>query len=87
MPKILADEECELCLGTGWQTEPPTVVGQNEDGTDILSEPRISMCRCALVKSEDEEEEEDFDDEGMDDDDEDGPVSPYNFGGSLVLAH
>ncbi len=90
MPRFIVDEECLICLGSGWQTDPPIVLGQNEDGTDILSEPKIMMCRCALVKgdedNEDDDEEEDYDDEN-EDEDEDGPPSPYNFGGSLVLAH
>lgn len=85
MPRIASDEECVLCLGTGWQTDPPIVLGQNEDGVDILSEPRISMCRCAMVEADDEEAE-DYDDEN-EDDEEDGPISPYHTGGSLVLAH
>lgn len=85
MPKIVSDEECVLCLGTGWQTEPPIVLGQNENGMDILSEPKIMLCRCSMVEDRDDEEEEDFDDENMDDDD--GPISPYQTGGSLVVAH
>lgn len=85
MPELISDEECVLCLGTGWQTEPPIVLGQNEDGTDILSDSRISMCRCALIETREDDEDEDFDDENLDEDEE-GPISPYDFGGSLVLA-
>lgn len=84
MPKIIADEECVLCLGSGWQTEPPVVTGKNEDGSDILSEPRISMCRCAFCDDrEGDEEDEDID---YDDDDDDPPF-PWGYGNSLVLAH
>ncbi len=84
MPTIKGDEECVLCLGTGWQTDAPIVLGLNEDGTDILSEPRVAMCRCALLEQP-SDEDEDFDDENMDDDSH-SPLSPYDFGGSLVLA-
>lgn len=87
MPKITSDEECVLCLGTGWQTDPPIVLGQNEDGTDILSEPKIMMCRCALVEGneDNEEEDEDYDDENEDVDDD--ISSPFFPGGTLVPAH
>lgn len=87
MPRIVADEECELCLGTGWQTHPPLVLGQNEDGTDILTEPKISMCRCALVDEQDPDEvdDEDYDDEN-EDENEDERLYPPLSGNALVPA-
>lgn len=86
MPDIKADEECVLCLGTGWVFDTPTVLGQNEDGTDILSDSRVRMCRCVVMdETYDDDEDEDFDDESIDEE-QNGPASPYNFGGSLVLA-
>lgn len=81
MPDLIANEECELCLGTGWVKEPPIVLGQNDDLSDILSEPKIYMCRCTELKVIDPEAlDEDWDDENVDE------SNDPRTGGSLVLA-
>lgn len=60
--KLIADELCEVCLGSGMIEEPQVIF--NPDGPDTVLEPKISRCRC--VEEVDNEDE----DEGMIEDDE-----------------
>lgn len=69
MTKLIIDEYCILCLGSGLVQDDPQVIDQNEDGTDILSQPVYRRCRCVEEVGDDEEEEEE-DHSCLEDDDD-----------------